>query len=367
MEHPKNHKSNGGEEEEDRLSRLPNDVIHRIFYFLHDTRTAARTAVLSKRWRNLWTLLPDLSFRYSSDNFLPYALLRRDQHCPVCSFYLFTYPESGDYALDLRDWAVAYAVRHGVCHLDLRHPHDGIRSIVPPALLTCQTLKTLTLAAVDVSELSSACFHTVTTLRLEWCGFHRGFFDVSAIFPNLADLRLDKVDFDGGSQGLGKGGVMEVSGTKLVYFSMRKVCCDRVKLCAPNLVDFSWSIDASGVVSDFFEIDIPSLQRAQLLAYLPDDGDKLLKLLNGVGNANAESLTINARPIEVLVTARLFMNQTSPFRKLKSLKLILESEGNRERFEKIKQYFLMGTPHPQSVEIVSLGSEKDGDGTLWKH
>lgn len=45
---------------DDRISKLPDELIHLILGLLDGTKLAVRTCVLSTRWKNLWTTLPHI-------------------------------------------------------------------------------------------------------------------------------------------------------------------------------------------------------------------------------------------------------------------------------------------------------------------
>ncbi|CAL5012060.1 unnamed protein product [Urochloa decumbens] len=59
--------SGAGAAGEDRLSALPDDILVLILLGLGSTARAARTSVLSRRWRHLWAILPELRFYHSPD------------------------------------------------------------------------------------------------------------------------------------------------------------------------------------------------------------------------------------------------------------------------------------------------------------
>jgi hypothetical protein len=57
---PKRQKRNDYHVEEDRLSNLPDPLLHHILSFV-DSEYAVQTCILSTRWKNLWKHLPTLT------------------------------------------------------------------------------------------------------------------------------------------------------------------------------------------------------------------------------------------------------------------------------------------------------------------
>ncbi|TVU39269.1 hypothetical protein EJB05_12679, partial [Eragrostis curvula] len=64
------------EDKEDRISLLPDDLLLDVLVRLRCARAAARTRLLSRRWRGLWTHLPDFTFREVAPESVHGALAR---------------------------------------------------------------------------------------------------------------------------------------------------------------------------------------------------------------------------------------------------------------------------------------------------
>ncbi|WCJ18512.1 F-box family protein [Euphorbia peplus] len=60
------------DKKEDRISALPDALIHHILSLLPSTKEAIRTGILSKRWKSQWTRVPVLIFD-STDAFRHYS------------------------------------------------------------------------------------------------------------------------------------------------------------------------------------------------------------------------------------------------------------------------------------------------------
>lgn len=80
--------------ESDRLSKLPDDLLHHILRFLDTRQVVTELSSLSRRWRYLWATTPFVTLRSGdnvSEKFGNMLLLLRDGAVPVCTFCLHSY------------------------------------------------------------------------------------------------------------------------------------------------------------------------------------------------------------------------------------------------------------------------------------
>ncbi|GKA72105.1 F-box domain containing protein, partial [Tanacetum coccineum] len=108
--------------EVDRLSSLPDDLVHKILS-LNGLKCAIGTSVLSSRWRYIWTSMPFLDFSTEDFSTLPkfsesvnHVLSRRNNQVQVYSIKLSF---RGDVTQDSVKQILNYAFSHNIQHLEV--------------------------------------------------------------------------------------------------------------------------------------------------------------------------------------------------------------------------------------------------------
>ncbi|KAM7504152.1 hypothetical protein LguiB_003056 [Lonicera macranthoides] len=180
--HQKLHKVQKADYTEDKISNLPDCILHHILSFL-PTKDAVGTCILSTRWKYLWTSVPNIDFDdellYSSGldgwpleagcfmNFVERVLLLRDSStmkkfrlsCRVC----FS-------AARVHAW-VSAAIMHNVQELDLCLFVDN-SFILPRCMFDTKSLTVLKIQLTCVLELPTCIsFPCLKTLHLRLVTF----------------------------------------------------------------------------------------------------------------------------------------------------------------------------------------------------
>lgn len=167
---------------QDRLSELPEPLIHHIFSFLPNTYII-RMRRLSKRWRRMWASTPFLYFTNSNgfplnkmtinQNMRVFNLYKRIPHWFMTSFKLEFYRYCGYQngvlvAGQVEEW-LRYAIQSKVKELDLLLEHYSL----PQFVLCASSLTSLKLREVYLEDLSLSSFPSLKVLSLENVKFDR--------------------------------------------------------------------------------------------------------------------------------------------------------------------------------------------------
>jgi hypothetical protein len=161
-----------GESKEDRLSDLPDSIIHHILSFLK-TKQVFQTCVLSTRWNHLTKNLPTLKLFSedftSSDSFtksMSQILSVRDDSTPLPTLHF--HDDHGFVESEVFESIVEYAVSHRVQLLGITISRDDIQRF-PSCLFSSQTLTSLHLTVGLFRKIlfpNSLNCPTLTTLTL---------------------------------------------------------------------------------------------------------------------------------------------------------------------------------------------------------
>jgi len=136
-------------EEEDKISGLPDSLVHHILSFL-PSKDAAATTILSKRWKALWLSELIIHFNHQSfpktftfSNFVDLVIVNQDNAQPILSFHI----KCHYYNSDIHKF-VSNAIRQRVQNLTV----DLSRSNFPTAfILRTETLFVLKLKRITLN------------------------------------------------------------------------------------------------------------------------------------------------------------------------------------------------------------------------
>ncbi|GJN40519.1 hypothetical protein PR202_gb29742 [Eleusine coracana subsp. coracana] len=112
----------------DRISHLPDDLLHGILVRLRSTAAAARTSLVSRRWRHVWTQLPEIVFDNPNgpaadtvDAALTqiHAAATNNSAPPALSRLAITFPHLQFAPFRIAPW-LAFASRHLAGELSIR-------------------------------------------------------------------------------------------------------------------------------------------------------------------------------------------------------------------------------------------------------
>ncbi|XXG39441.1 hypothetical protein AAC387_Pa01g0398 [Persea americana] len=186
--------------EYDRLSSLPDGMMHHILSFL-DMKDVIRTAFLSRTWRYLSSSVSHLNFNAphvdpDAENyyyqevedfvrFVDQAILNNSTP-KIQKFRLrFDHHENEKYVSHIDEW-IRFAMRKGIQELDLRFYHSYL---LPSWLLDCETLISLKLENFRFGVSNFAIFPNLTALSLQSCELREGL-----VFPKLTTLSLQSCE-----------------------------------------------------------------------------------------------------------------------------------------------------------------------------
>ncbi|CAL1373561.1 unnamed protein product [Linum trigynum] len=344
----------------DRLSRLPEPIIHHILSFL-DSKSSVQTSVLSRFWRCVWKHVPALEF--NQYYFQDYSSFRRYVGKVLSRRYPLNLRKVSFLDRQLRsegrdDSLVIRVIRHALYHdaqrllivtvNDMTTPDTYRFSDLFGSISSCN-LKTLELEGFDLDRgFGSPGFRALTTLDLLTCLVACDQ-EVLEPFSNFSCLKhLSMRDCRGyESSRLVDDRSIRIYGLELLSLTLDSVEFDKIEIYAPKLKCFSVQEDVEYLRCS---LSLPSLDHAEIGVHegtpvsVEDDRESITLQLISVfhGLRNAKSLKLyGVTTVEVLSKfCELLENQPSPFPKLESL--ILDSKTEIVPY-KLVNYFFKGS------------------------
>ncbi|KAL8497391.1 hypothetical protein ACS0TY_020909 [Phlomoides rotata] len=358
--------SSNGIDDEDRISNLPDDILHHIFSFL-PIKSTAQTSVLSNRWKNLWYSFPDLDFTTVNTNCVKIArstvrkrvhshasrradyadqilaLLEKHSDIRLLRFRAFL-TFSGLSAL------IKHAVKHNVQTLDIDVSTCDYFNL-PRSVINSRTLRSLRLKSsqpgfrLPPPEIMKDGFRSLSTLFLSRLVLHGQSSLInlftSSSFPLLKKLRLEacfglkhlRIESPALEE-LCLESCFQMQNLEILVQKLKNLhvssCFDafsggsRVRIEAPILEYMAWTCNA--VTEESLLQNLNSLHQAILgFVLIPENlsAAKISSVWNFLtGISNCHVLTLGSECIQILSKHNQFAGcSLSSFNELKWLEL----------------------------------------------
>ncbi|XP_026378935.1 FBD-associated F-box protein At5g60610-like isoform X2 [Papaver somniferum] len=245
---------------EDRISRLPDALIHHILSFI-DAKYAVQTSVLSKRWIHIWKSLSFLNFNRSSfslqntERFIEFVymvfIFRDDTN--IQKFSVDWENSAFDYTaiMNVNRWSLN-AVKHEVQEISIVITQCHISAYeIPHHLLNCKSLRKLGMMMFSNARHADVILPrsmnlprlkvlSITGLSISNEESSKRLFSSCPVLETLAIQNCDIQTYNGRK--------LIVDSVSVKKFAYTFLCRRRypqngtkeniVKLCAPNLKDF---------------------------------------------------------------------------------------------------------------------------------
>ncbi|CAN1266864.1 Putative F-box/LRR-repeat protein At5g02930 [Linum perenne] len=351
----------------DRLSDLPDGILHHILSFL-DTEFSVQTCILSRRWRCLWKYVPVLTFTERSlwseqrlERFVDNVLSLRSDSSSISKVTIDFGEEDNKH---LFERVMKYAASHGVQDLFVLMALEVVTSVC-----SCyRSLKVLELKQTNIGKEAVelwSCLQLLESLTLTACRYiyHGAAHDAFANFPRLETLKLHRCYHYGDFSS-----VLKVTAPRLLNLEITVPGFYNLEIVTPKLQSFTLELDSFSdtVIPDVSsKSNLPSLNRAniRLLNWhefleicSSSDYDyprqkhmmfdwcaSLFKILH-----NVQALDLQVGTFELIVEICNWVNrQASPFGRMKSLSLKHSGESVGVVPSQVISYFLGESPNEE--------------------
>ncbi|PWA66628.1 F-box domain, Leucine-rich repeat domain, L domain-like protein [Artemisia annua] len=366
--------------EVDRLSSLPDDLIHKILSF-NDTIDAINTSTLSSRWRCIWTTMTCLDFSSEDfpnlpkfSKFVKHVLSGRDNQREVSSVKLSFHGKASQVFVKR---ILEYAFSHNVQQLDITCLAES-KIEFPLSLFSSQTLKHLILKKAyrhkghilrggSMTLTSTWEVPALTTLHLNEITLSQdntdNFSGLISKCVNLKNLTLTRCHMVGSSFIDFNIFHSQLSNLTMEYWNVRLLSVVAPQL--KNLIIRRHRLSSGGIMISAPDLaylllqclyglkvygdDFHYLEKADISISAPYREDPqnivgLFQLLHSV-----KDLTLNLEILEHLSSSvEIISHQHSPLANLKSIKiyplLVDKWQLPRDMSTEVKNYLLDGSP-----------------------